>query len=188
MIDFPRHDPETAPEASRPRLEALEHARGGIGNMFAVLASSPAVLNGYLALGSQLLEHGALTRAEQAIVMLTVSREHGCRYCVPVYSRMAERLGLAAELIRAVRMGDAIADVRFAALRDFTTALVRRRGKVGDEQVRTFLAAGFDRSQVLEVLAGIALKTMTNYLTQFADVPLDDDLLPFTWEPTNAGE
>lgn len=115
MIDLPLHDLNSAPDASRRRL--------------AVLAASPALLEGYMTLSEQLLQHGALTREEQTIVMLTVSREHGCSYCVPVYTRNATRLGLDPDVIKAVRNGDAIADARLAALRDFTVQLLQSRGR-----------------------------------------------------------
>jgi len=182
MIEFQRHTVDTAPEASRERLAQLEASRGSIGSMFGVLAESPAMLNGYLDLGAQLAANGALTRADQTWVMLTASREHGCRYCVPVYSRAAERLGLDPATVRAIRNGEPIADPRAAALSDLTATLVRARGRVPDEAVHAFLEAGFSHAQLLEVLGGIALKTITNYLTQFAAVPLDDDLAAFAWE------
>lgn len=186
MIEFTQHTLETAPEASRSRLEEVQRTRGRIGSMFAVLANSPAVLNGYMEMGAQLFQHGALSRSDQALVMLTVSREHGCRYCVPIYTRMAHQLGLDPAIIQAVRNGGDVGDPRLAALRDFTTDLVRARGRVPEERVHAFLDAGFDHAQVLEVLGGIALKTLTNYLTQFSDVPLDDDLVEFAWDPDSA--
>lgn len=183
MIELPLHDLESAPEASRQRVAELQVSRGRIGNMYAVLANSPALLEGYMTLSEQLLQHGALTPEEQTIVMLTASRENGCRYCVPVYSRNATRLGLDPDVIRAVRNGEAIDDARLAALRDFTTVLIERRGRVDDEQVEAFLDAGFDQAQLLEVIGGVAVKTITNYLTQFVDVPLEEGLSDFVWDP-----
>ena len=55
MIDRPLHDLESAPESSRPRLAELQASRGSIGNMYAVLANAPALLEGYITLSEQLL-------------------------------------------------------------------------------------------------------------------------------------
>lgn len=187
MIDFQLHTVDTAPEGSRERLAQLEATRGSIGSMFGALAASPAMLNGYLDLGGRLMGDGVLSRADQTWVMLTASREQGCRYCVPVYSRAAEQQGLDAETVRSIRNGEPVADPRAAALSDITAALVRQRGQVSDETVQAFLDAGFGHAELLEVLGGIALKTITNYLTQFASVPLDDGLVAYAWAPGEAG-
>jgi len=187
MIEFQVHDVDTAPEGSRERLAQLAAARGSIGSMFGVLAASPAMLHGYLDLGARLMGGGALSRADQTWVMLTASREHGCRYCVPIYSRAAAQQGLDPATVRAIRNGEPVADPRAAALSDLTAALVRERGQVPDESVQAFLDAGFGHAELLEVLGGIALKTITNYLTQFAAVPLDDGLEAYAWAPARPG-
>ncbi len=186
MLDLTVHTLDTAPEGSRDTLAGIAAARGSFNNMFAVLAESPAVLKGYVELSTQLMQNGSLSRAEFTVVLLSVSREHGCRYCVPIYSRAADRLGIDPAVVRAVRDGGPIDDPRLAALRDFTTALLRQRGRVSEEQTQSFLAAGFGNAQVLEVLGGIALKTLTNYLTQFSNLPLDDDLADYAWDPVDA--
>jgi len=48
---------------------------------------------------------------------------------------------------------------------------------------KTFFDAGFTKAQLLDVLGGIAAKTIINTLTQLTDIPLDDMLLPYAWKP-----
>jgi len=47
MTDFPIHTTETAPEASRARLQGAQDALGFIPNLYATMAEAPAVLEGY---------------------------------------------------------------------------------------------------------------------------------------------
>ena len=54
------------------------------------------------------------------------------------------------------------------ALRDFTHSLVEEKGWLNEEKVRSFFNAGFTRTQVFEVIMGVALKTMTNYSNHLA--------------------
>ena len=42
------------------------------------------------------------------------------------------------------------------------------------------------QEQVLEVLVGIAMKTLSNYTNHIAETPIDAQLRPFAWEPTIA--
>jgi len=39
---------------------------------------------------------------------------------------------------------------------------------------------------VLEVLLGVAMKTLSNYTNHIAETPLDAQLQPFAWEPAIA--
>ncbi len=45
----------------------------------------------------------------------------------------------------------------------------------------TFLDAGFREEQVLEVIAGVALKTVTNYVGSAFGLPLDDEFEAHAW-------
>ena len=39
---------------------------------------------------------------------------------------------------------------------------------------------------MLEVLLGVAMKTLSNYTNHIAETPLDAQLQPFAWEPAIA--
>ena len=53
--------------------------------------------------------------------------------------------------------------------------------RVRDDQKAAFEAAGFGPEQVLEVIAGIALKAVTNYVSSGLDLPLDGQFQPYAW-------
>src|SRR5918996_98809 len=53
--------------------------------------------------------------------------------------------------------GQPLPDPKLEALRDFTRAVVRGRGRVGKPKVRVLRAAGYVRQQILEVILGLAL-------------------------------
>ena len=91
-----------------------------------------------------------------------------------------------AGVAEAVRNGEAIEDGKLEALRRFTQSVVERRGEPGPEEVEGFLAAGYDSAQMLDVLAGVTQKTLSNYTNHLADTPLDEALEPFAWEPGRA--
>ena len=50
---------------------------------------------------------------------------------------------------------------------------MRERGFVGDAAVDAFLAAGFTRANVLEVVAIAATKTISNYTNHLTGTPFD---------------
>ncbi len=51
------------------------------------------------------------------------------------------------------------------------------------EEIDAFLAAGFEREQVLDVRVGVAYKTLSNYTNHLAGTPLDGAFAVFAWEP-----
>jgi len=77
------------------------------------------------------------------------------------------------EVVAAIREDRPIADPALEALRRFTVAVVRSRGYSSAAETRDFLAAGHGPQQVLEVVLGVGMKTLSNYANHIAGTPLD---------------
>jgi uncharacterized peroxidase-related enzyme len=179
MTSFPVHSKDTAPERSRPILAQVEKAFGFVPNLTGMLAEAPAALEGYLAVAAAFGRSG-LSKTEQHIVLLTTSVENGCHYCVAAHSVIALGDGVSDGIVRALRAGAEIGDPRLDALRRFTLAVVRERGWVADG-LADFLAAGYTRANVLEVVTGVTQKTLSNYANHVAATPLDDAFQSHVW-------
>ncbi|WP_298124711.1 carboxymuconolactone decarboxylase family protein [Brevundimonas sp.] len=172
MTDFPIHTVDTAPAGSRPFLEGARAAFGLVPNLVGEFAESPAVIEGYLGL-SAAYQKSSLTPLEREIVLIAASVENGCHYCVAAHTTVTQAQKLDQAVIGAVRDGGPIADARLEALRAFAVTVVRERGWVSDADVARFVAAGWTRANVLEVVLGIGLKTVSNYVNHIAATPVD---------------
>ena len=181
-MPFPTHDTTSAPEASRPILEKSQAAFGFLPNLLGGMAESPALLDGYVKL-SGAFEKSSLSTAEKQTILLTVSRENECHYCMAAHSAIALMQGVDEGAVNALRDDDAIADPRLEALRVFTAKLVKQRGWVSEEDQGALLAAGFSRAQILDVVVGVGVKTLSNYFNHIADTPLDEAFAPHRWTP-----
>jgi alkylhydroperoxidase family enzyme len=84
-------------------------------------------------------------------------------------------------LIQAVRDGLPLADAKLQALRHFTEVLVERRGWAPESEVEAFRAAGYSPRQIIEVVAFVSHKTLSNYLNHLAETPLDAAFAPLAW-------
>ncbi len=183
MTEFAILEPDQADQAVRQLLEEAGQRFGFVPNVLKVMATAPALLEGYLAL-SGLFERTSFSPAERQLILLALSRANRCHYCVAAHSTVARMLGLSEEAIAATREGRAITqDPRLEALRRFATALVDRQGFVTDRELEAFLAAGFDKRQVLEIVLAAGLKLLSNYTNHLAHTPLDEPLKPAAWTP-----
>ena len=163
----------TAPEASRPALEQIQKSLGYIPNLMAIFANNPTVLQGYLALDA-VFEKGSFTPRERQIILLAASVENHCNYCVAAHSTIVKgALHTPAEVVAAVRDDKPVPDAKLNALVTLVRELVRERGYAKDKTIQKFLAAGYKKEQVMELLLGIALKTISNYLDHISPTPLD---------------
>ncbi len=178
------HDPDTAPESSKATLTAVNAANGFTPNMFGALANSPSTLNGFAAL-VEANDGGTLSPAERQIVQITASMENQGEYCVAGHSTFAARIGMPLETIMAIREHRSLPDKRYQGLVDFTRALVRCRGHVTDDDKAAFEASGFGTEQIFEVIAGIALKTISNFVNGVFDLPLDSQFQAQAWSASS---
>ena len=170
MTHFDIHTTDTAPEGSRDTLRAVAAAWGFVPKLQATLAESPAALIGYDTLFG-LVARSTLTPQEQQVAYLTINVFHGCEYCTMGHTWLARAAKLDEAEIQALRAGHLPADARLAALSRFAGLVVQTRGHAGDAAVDAFIAAGFTRANVLDVVALIAAKTISNSPTPLTHPP-----------------
>ncbi len=183
MNTFKLHDLASAPVAALPILEAANKGLGFIPNLYAHLAEAPNALSAYKQLGA-LLEQSALTPEEQQIVLISASIENRCEYCVAAHSFLARNLiKVDGARVDALRAQGCLQDQKLNALVAFTRAVVRERGwVVGSQELKDFYAAGYTQQNALEVLLGIAMKTLSNYTNHLTDTPLDAAFANEAWQ------
>jgi AhpD family alkylhydroperoxidase len=182
MADFTVYDEQTALEESRPMLAATKRRLGFVSTLSGVMAESPELLGGYNAL-FDLFTKSSLPGPAKQVVLITASVANECRYCVAAHSTLAPRGGLAPEAVATLRAGKPLDDAKLEAVHAFTHAVVAGRGWVDADDVDRFLAAGYTRRQVLDVILGVGVKTLSNYTNHIADTPLDPAWAEQEWTP-----
>ncbi len=182
MAEFTIHTAETAPDDSEDLLDAVESNMGLIPSVLGVMAENPALLEGYMKLAAIFTKAG-FSPLEQQVVLITVSVENECHFCVAAHSYSSDKSKLDMNVINALRNNTPISDARLEALRQFTRQVVVQRGFVCDAQVGKFLGAGWDRAAVLGVILGVALKALSNYTNHVAETPVNDAFEAFVWAP-----
>ncbi len=115
-------------------------------------------------------------------VYQTANFENECDYCVPWHTLLSKQVKMPPEDIEALRTGAKLANSRHEELRRFTRALIRSQGKIVEADLDAFLAAGYTPQQALEVVLGIAIKTMSNYTNSIAGTPLDKVVKSYEWQ------
>jgi uncharacterized peroxidase-related enzyme len=161
-----------APAASQPFLNAVNKQLGVVPNLFRLVASSPAALEGYLGMSSALAK-GALPAATRERIALAVAQINGCDYCLSAHTYLGANLAhLDAAEILANRRGGSNDPKADAAVR-FAAKVAHTRGQVSDDDVRAAKLAGYDDAQVIEIVQHVALNTWTNYINNVAKTEID---------------
>jgi uncharacterized peroxidase-related enzyme len=161
-----------APAASQPLLEAVRAQLGVVPNLFRVVASSPAALEGYLGLNGALAK-GALDAKTRERLALAVAELNGCDYCLSAHAYLGKNLARLDDAEMQANREGGSSDPKAAAALRFATQLVVARGRVTDADVRAVKAAGYDDAQVVEIVLHVALNTLTNYVNEVAQTEID---------------
>jgi AhpD family alkylhydroperoxidase len=145
------------------------------------MANSPQVIRAYSEMG-KLFGQTSFNQVEKNIIWLVISRTNGCHYCTAIHSMVAKMSHVPEDIIEAVRSYKPIHDRKLQALRLFTVIMVEKRGWASEQEVQDFLSAGYTQAQILELIVGIAQKTISNYVNHIAGTPLDEPVKPFAWQ------
>ncbi|MEM6587803.1 MAG: carboxymuconolactone decarboxylase family protein [Pseudomonadota bacterium] len=185
MATYSQHTVETAPEGSKPILNAIKGKMGFVPNLMATMAESPVLVESYMTMMG-IFEKTDLSPTEREIILMTNNRLNGCTYCMAAHTAVAKMSGVDDGVVAALRAGKPIDDPKFEALRQFAVIMNESRGHATPEQVDALIAAGYTKQTVLEVVAGTALKVLSNYTTPIVHPPLDKPFEPLAWNAAEA--
>ncbi|WP_405484933.1 carboxymuconolactone decarboxylase family protein [Nocardia sp. NBC_00511] len=158
-----------APVQDHPLFDEVQRRMGRVPNMTRVMANSSAVLEGYLGLMGA-LKKASLPGPTSERIALTVGASNDCGYCVAAHTFAGKRVArLSDSEVEAAKEGTS-ADPKEAAAVAFARELTESRGKADPAAV---LAAGWSEEQVLEIVALVALQTLTNYVNKVAQTEND---------------
>jgi alkylhydroperoxidase family enzyme len=180
MTTFPVHNMESAPERSKPALRQLQSAFGMIPNIAGVMATSPVLINSLVGLFGN-VHGGSFTEAQVQIVLLTDAATNGSTWAVAFHTALALKEGVDPADIQAVREGRLPKDGKLAALSLLARTMIEKRGHLDEEDVNRFLAAGFGKDHLLEVIAAVAASTITNYTGSITNPPLEAQFREHAW-------
>ena len=182
---FPAHTIETAPQAARRTMGAVEKQFGFLPGAVARLAESPQLLDGFLRL-STVFEASTLDPVAREVLIMTVAVRNGCHLCVAMHTGKLRGLDADEALVAALQAGELLADPRLEALRAFVLEVLATTGDVPDDSVQSFLGHGYTLRNALEVVLGIGAYTMSTFANRLTSAPLDE---PFArhLEPVSGG-
>ncbi len=163
---------EASPSAAQPLLQAVKKQLGVVPNLFRLVATSPAALEGYLGMSGALAK-GELPAATRERIALAVAEINGCSYCLSAHTYLGKHVAKLddAELAanRAGGSGEPKAD---AAVR-FAVRITEHRGHISEADLKAVKAAGYSDAQLVEIVQHVALNTWTNYINVVAQTDID---------------
>lgn len=161
-----------APEAARPLLEGVKKSIGSVPNLFRLVANSPSALEGYLGLNGALAK-GSLAPATRERIALAVAEINGCDYCLAAHSYIGRNVAKLDDAEIAANRNGTSNDAKADAAVRFAVKVARNRGQVSADDVAAVKAAGYSDAELVEIVAHVALNTLTNYVNEVFDTEVD---------------
>ena len=180
MQTFPIHTIESAPEQSKPSLEALQGAFGMIPNIAAAMSTSPVLIGSLVGL-FQKVHGGSFSEEQIQVLLLTNAVTNASSWPVAFHTALALKEGVDPADVQAIREGRTPRNPQNAALSTLARTLIEKRGRLDAQDVSRFLQAGFDQARLLEVIAVVAASTITNYTGSVTQPPVEPAFAAYTW-------
>ncbi len=158
-------------------FDNLQKGLGFVPNLYAYFAKSETALADYIALQNR---KSTLRVKEREVINLVTSQINGCRYCQSAHTVLGKMNGFTDEQVLEIRKGTATFDSKLDALAKFTASVVENRGRATEESKEAFFEAGYNESNMIDVIIVIGDKIISNYihnLTGFEiDFPIADSI------------
>ncbi|MBO9199627.1 MULTISPECIES: carboxymuconolactone decarboxylase family protein [Niastella] len=156
-------------------FDTLQKNYGLIPNLFAVFAYSETALGDYLSFAGR---KSSLSQKEKEVINLVVSQVNGCKYCLRGHTIAAKAAGFTADEIIEIRKAAITFNDRLNALGHFAKATVLQKGRPDEAVIDNFFDAGFTEANMIDALLTITAKTLTNYLHNITQVPIEWPEIP----------
>lgn len=173
----------TTSPISQDILDKTQKALGFVPNMYNKMGNNPALLDAYTYAYNSFRANSGFNSVEQEVVFLSVAYENNCEYCMAAHSFVGDMMSkVPTEVTNAIRDNKQVPDVKLAALSKLTRLLTANRGHVSQAEVDEFLATGYTEAHVLGIVAGIAVKTLSNYSNHLTNPEVDAAFAGRSWK------
>ena len=181
MERFPVHTLESAPQASKSALQDVQKRFGMIPNLAGKMATSPVLAEAFIGIFDK-VHGGSFTEPQIQTVLLTDAVTNGSAWAVALHTALGLQAGLDPADVEGMRAGRSPSDQKLGALSTLARTLIEKRGQLADQDIERFLAAGFSKALLLEVITIVAASTITNYTGNVTNPPLEAHLQQFAWK------
>lgn len=164
-------NPDTTTGKSKELFDAVQNKLGFIPNLIKVFGNSPATLQSYLSLG-ELTASGNFSNKFREQLALAIAEENKCNYCLSAHTAIGKMNGLSEEEAEENRQGKASNEKVKVGLQ-FAQSITKNRGNVTSEEIKAFKEAGYNDSDVLEIVLNVVANTLTNYVNHIAETEID---------------
>lgn len=161
-----------APEKARALLGAVKAQLGSVPNMFGLIATSPAALEGYLGMSGALAK-GALPAATRERIALAMAEMNGCNYCLSAHTYLGKNLAHLDDAEITANRSGASNDPRADAAVRFAVTVARQRGHVAEADLSAVRLAGYSDAQLIEIVQHVALNSWTNFFNEVFKTEID---------------
>lgn len=173
IINVPTRD-EISP-ANQALFDSMKKSLGTVPNLYATLAHSEHALGSYLAFQNA---KSSVAGKAREVVNLVVSQVNHCEYCLAAHTVIGKMHGFTDEQVLEIRGGKASFDGKLDALARLVKSIAAERGHPNAALVDAFLAAGWTKENLVDVIVIIGDKIVTNYLHGVTAVPIDFPAAP----------
>lgn len=170
---FPVPELSEMPDDIRTRIVAVQEKSGFVPNVFLVLAHRPDEFRAFFAYHDALMDKpGNLTKAEREMIVVATSNLNQCQYCVVAHGailRIRAKNPLIADQV-AVNYRKADISDRQKAMIEFGIKVSTEAYKVGEEDIETLKAHGFDEEDAWDIAAIAAFFGLSNRLANVTNM------------------
>jgi uncharacterized peroxidase-related enzyme len=163
--------PASAIEKTKQMYNSVALEIGKVPDMLQIMGNSSDVLKAYLDFANT-IRRMKLDDGLQELIALVVAEANGCSYCLSAHMYFARRLKIDSDTCLAARSAEA-PDTRVDSVLKFARALVIHHGHVTNEELNSVREAGFNESQITEIIAVVALNIFSNYFNAVALPEID---------------
>lgn len=167
-FNVPRREDVSA--ANQEVFDSLKKGLGMVPNLYAVMAHSDTALSNYLAFQNA---KTSFSNKEKQAVNLVVSQVNECLYCQSAHTLLGTMNGLTEDQTIEIRKGGAAFNNKLNALVGLAKEITAKRGFISGDVLDKFLAAGYTKGQVVELVMLVAEKSAMNYLHAITKVDID---------------
>lgn len=167
------------PEDLQQRIRAVQEKAGFIPNVFLMLAHRPDEFRAFFAYHDALMERESptLSLAEREMIVVAMSAQHECLYCVVAHGALLRIYTKQPHLSDQIAINFRTAPLteKQRVMLEYTYYLAIERGVMTEEWLTKLQAQGFSMDDIWDMGAIAAFFGLSNRLVSMAGTPPNDE-------------